>query len=157
MDNNIPASSGNEPPPVPEPTQNTPAASSTDVAPKEERTLCIVMHLLAFAGLLHVTTGAIPLGLSIIAPLVFWLLKKNENASLDIHGKEVINFNISWTIYGLVISAAAFVLAFILIGFLLFPVLWLMYIAWIVLVIIGAIQASDGKLYRYPLTIRFLK
>lgn len=157
MDSNSPPPSGNEPPPIPEANPSKPASNSTDVAPKEERTLCIVMHLLAFAGLLHITSGAIPLGLSIIAPLVFWLLKKNENASLNLHGKEVINFNISWTIYGLVVSGAAVLLTIILIGFLLFPVLWLIYIAWIVLVIIGAIQASDGKLYRYPLTIRFLK
>ena len=30
-------------------------------------------------------------------------------------------------------------------------------IAWLVLTIIGAIKASEGKIYRYPLTIRLIK
>ena len=45
-------------------------------------------------------------------------------------------------------------LALILIGFVFLAILWVMNA---VFVIIAAIQASDGKFYRYPMTIRFIQ
>ena len=42
----------------------------------------------------------------------------------------------------------------VLIDFLLLPVLWVLNA---VFVIIAAIKASDGELYRYPMTIRFIQ
>jgi uncharacterized Tic20 family protein len=30
-------------------------------------------------------------------------------------------------------------------------------LAWLILVIIGAVKTSEGKFYRYPLTIRLIK
>ncbi len=46
---------------------------------------------------------------------------------------------------------------FVLIGFLLVPLFAVLYVADIVLVIIASLKASDGQLYRYPLTIRLIK
>jgi hypothetical protein len=46
------------------------------------------------------------------------------------------------------------VLMFVFIGFILLPVVLL---TQVILTIIGALEASKGNLYRYPLTIRFLK
>ena len=44
------------------------------------------------------------------------------------------------------------------IGLLLFiPIFFAVAIAWLVLVVIGAVRASRGELYRYPLTIRFIR
>ena len=37
------------------------------------------------------------------------------------------------------------------------PLLILLYVLNIVFVIIASIQAGDGKLYRYPMAIRFIK
>ena len=42
----------------------------------------------------------------------------------------------------------------ILIGFVFLAVLWVLNA---ILVIIAAIQASEGKFYRYPITIRFIQ
>jgi uncharacterized protein len=42
----------------------------------------------------------------------------------------------------------------ILIGFVFLAILWVLNT---VFVIIAAIQASDGKFYRYPMTIRFIQ
>jgi uncharacterized protein len=42
----------------------------------------------------------------------------------------------------------------ILVGFGFLVILWILNT---VLVIIAAIQASDGKFYRYPMTIRFIQ
>jgi len=86
----------------------------------------------------------------LIPPLLVWLLKRDDSPEIDAHGKEALNFQISMLIYNIV--AAVFCL--VLIGFLLLPLLWVLNA---VFVIIAAIKASDGQLYRYPLTIRFLQ
>jgi uncharacterized Tic20 family protein len=77
-------------------------------------------------------------------------MKKEEMPMVDEHGKEVINFQISITLW--IFIAAIF--AFILIGL---PFLIILAVLQIVFVIIGAIKADSGELYRYPLTIRFIK
>ena len=81
---------------------------------------------------------------------VFWLWKKAENPAVDAHGKESLNFQISMTIWTLICMASIFVL----IGFVLAPIA---VVTNIVLTIIASIKASNGELYRYPLTIRFVK
>ena len=86
----------------------------------------------------------------LLAPLIVWLLKRDESPEIDAQGKEAVNFQISMLIYNVV--AAVFCL--VLIGFLLLPLLWILNA---VFVIIAAIKASDGELYRYPMTIRFLQ
>jgi hypothetical protein len=86
----------------------------------------------------------------VLAPLIVWLLKRDQSPEIDAHGKEALNFQISMLIYNVV--AAVFCL--VLIGFILLPVLWILNA---VFVIIAAIKASDGELYRYPMTIRFIQ
>ena len=86
----------------------------------------------------------------VIPPLIVWLLKRDESPEIDAHGKEALNFQISMLIYNVI--AAVFCL--VLIGFLILPVLWVLNALF---VIIASVQASDGKLYRYPMTIRFLQ
>lgn len=138
MDENTPYT----PPQTPLPP---PATSDPVAKDKNENTLGIVCHLLAFAQFALI----VPCG-NIIGPLVLWLLKRADSPYIDEHGKEVLNFNISWAIYGVIAGLSCL----ILIGFVIGPIL---FVAWIVFVIIGSMKASEGKLYRYPLTIRFLK
>lgn len=107
-----------------------------------DRTWDVLCHVSALAGFV------VPFG-NILGPLILWLVKKNELPSVDAHGKESLNFQISVTIY----MAVAAVLMLVLIGFFLMIGLA---IAAIVLVVIAAIKASNGELYRYPLTIRFI-
>jgi hypothetical protein len=90
----------------------------------------------------------VPFG-NILGPLIVWLIKKSEIPSVDAHGKESLNFQISVLIY-LAVSA---VLVLVLVGVFLMMAIA---IAAIVLVVIAAIKASNGELYRYPLTIRFI-
>jgi uncharacterized Tic20 family protein len=124
---------------------STPSTADGNPAPaaKDDNLLGVVCHLLRLAGF------AVPLG-NILGPLILWLVKRNDSPYLDAVGKEVVNFNISWSIYMLV--AAFSILA--LVGLLLLP---LVALAWLVLVIVGAINASSGKFHRYPLTIRLIK
>jgi uncharacterized Tic20 family protein len=103
--------------------------------------LCHLTALTAFIG--------IPFG-HIIGPLVVWLFKKKEYSFVDGQGRESLNFQISMSIYCIVASA----LIFVLIGF---ALLIGLAIADFILVVIAAVRTSNGKPYRYPLTIRFFK
>ncbi len=68
----------------------------------------------------------------LIAPIVIWQIKKDELPAIDAHGKVVVNWMISAFIYAIACSILA-------------------------IVIIGGIKANEGKLWRYPLSIRVLK
>jgi uncharacterized Tic20 family protein len=78
-----------------------------------------------------------------------WLIKRDDDPFIDYSGKEALNFNISFLIYGVV---AAF-LIILLIGLILLPIV---FFVWLVLVIVAAVKTSNGEYYRYPLTIRFV-
>ena len=125
--------------PVPPPPLGAPQPA---LQPSNVRTLAMMCHLSAFAGLF------VPLG-NIWGPLVFWLVKKDELPDVDAHGKESLNFQISMSIY-IVVSI---LLSLLLIGI---PVLVGLTIYWIVAVIIASVRANNGELYRYPLAIRFI-
>jgi hypothetical protein len=108
------------------------------------RTWAAFVHASALLGVfLHFPGHLIP-------PLLIWLIKRDQSPELDAHGKEAVNFQISMLIYNCV--AAFFCL--VLIGFVFLVVLWILNA---IFVIIAAIQASEGKFYRYPMTIRFLQ
>lgn len=130
-----------------EPEQSTPASTPETTTPpphnpQDERNWGMFCHLAAFAGLL------IPAG-NIIGPLVVWLLKKDEFASVAMHGKEALNFNI---------TAFIIVLVCTLTLWLILPLIILVAygIFWLIVTIIAAMKAKDGEAYRYPLTIRFV-
>jgi uncharacterized Tic20 family protein len=86
----------------------------------------------------------------LLPPLIIWLIKRNDAPELDAHGKEAVNFQISMLIY----NAVAAVFCLVLVGFFFLALLWILNT---ILVIIAAIQASDGKFFRYPITIRFIQ
>ena len=102
-----------------------------------------VSHLLGLAFLTPIPFA------NIWAPLVLWLWKRETNPGLDLHGKEVVNFQISMSIYMLLAGLSMF----ILIGFFLLPAVIL---TDLVLIVIASVKASRGEFYRYPLTIRFI-
>jgi uncharacterized protein len=99
-------------------------------------------HLSAFVLFLGVPV-------SVVGPLIVWLVKREDHPFIDHHGKEAVNFNLSVLIYAIV----SFVLMLVLIGFLLIVVVG---IVWFVVTIIAAVRAANGEEYRYPLTIRFI-
>jgi uncharacterized Tic20 family protein len=108
------------------------------------RTWCVLCHASALSGIfLHVFGH-------IFGPLIIWLLKRHDAAEIDAHGKESLNFQLSMLIY----NVLAGILVLVVIGI---PLLILLYVLNIVFVIIASIQAGDGKLYRYPMAIRFIK
>ena len=122
-----------------ETTQPPPApVSSADV-----RTWNVLCHASALLGLFLHFLG------HLLGPLIVWLVKRGDSPEIDAHGKESLNFQLSMLIY----DAVAGILCIILIGIPILIALWIMNT---VFVIIASIRASEGKFYRYPITIRFL-
>src|SRR5699024_4841498 len=61
---------------------------------------------------------------TIIGPLLIWLLKRDDSKFVDFHGKNYLNFLISFVIYGII----AVILKILLIGFILLPIVGLLVI-----------------------------
>jgi hypothetical protein len=110
----------------------------------ESRTWAVLCHASALIGFIVPGAG------HILAPLIVWLVKRGDSPPVDEHGKESLNFQISMLIYSII----AGILCLVLIGFVLLPIL---HVVNVVLVILASLRASEGQLYRYPITIRFLK
>jgi uncharacterized Tic20 family protein len=85
-----------------------------------------------------------------LGPLVLWLVKRDQSAYLDHHGKESLNFQISLLVYWF----GSIIAMFVLVGILFIPVL---VILGLVMPIVAAVAANRGDYYRYPLTIRFIR
>ena len=100
-----------------------------------------VMHLSQFGGYL------IPYG-GMVIPIAMWIYGRDRNPSVNEHGKEIVNFIISYCIYSVVVI----ILCFVLVGFILLP---FFLVLGLLAPIFGAIAASKGQSFRYPLTIRF--
>ena len=116
-----------------------PTVSSTNV-----RTWNILCHASALLGVFLHFPG------HLLGPLIVWLAKRDDSPEIDAHGKESVNFQISMLIY----NGIAVVFCLVLVGFAFLAVLWVLNA---VFVIVASIQASDGKFYRYPMTIRFIQ
>jgi uncharacterized Tic20 family protein len=115
-----------------------PPALPAEPAPtQDEKNLALIMHVLSLVGF------------SLIGPLIVWLVKKDESAFIDAQGRELLNFQLIFLIYFLV----SFVLCLVLVGFFLVGGLAL---ASLILTIIGLIRATEGKIYRFPVTIKML-
>lgn len=106
------------------------------------RLLGTLVHLSGFLGAI--------IFISPLAPLIFWMITKDNHPFLDDQGKEALNFQISIMIY----SVISFILFIVGIGIILISIVGLF---WIIVPIIAAIKANSGEWYRYPLTIRLVE
>jgi len=104
----------------------------------DDRTMAILSHILAIVP-----------GVGILGPLVIYLIKKDSQFAGE-NAKESLNFQITVYLAGIVF----WILAMILIGFILLGILA---IANFVLVIVATIKASENKIYRYPFNLRLIK
>lgn len=111
-------------------TESQPSYTPTS----DEKNLALISHIVTIIS-------------SFLAPLIIYLLKKDESAFIAEHAKESLNFQIT-------VFLVCIILFVSIIGILL---LWLVGILTLVFVIVATIRASEGKLYRYPFSIRFIK
>ena len=111
-------------------TDETPVVPPTS----DEKTLALLSHVLTFV-------------FPILAPLIIYLIKKDESSFVAYHAKESLNFQITLFI-------VCFVLVITVIGILL---VWAVGLIAVALVIVATIRASEGKLYKYPFSFRLIK
>lgn len=100
----------------------------------DEKTLALVSHIITIVS-------------SFIAPLIIYLVKKDESPFVAAHAKESLNFQI--TAFIVIILCIISIVGILLV--------WAVGLLIFILVIVATIRASEGKLYRYPFTIRFIK
>jgi uncharacterized Tic20 family protein len=98
----------------------------------------------------------IPFG-NLLGPFLVWQIKKHEIPSVEAHAKAALNFQLTVLIALVVGAAIAFILAFVCVGYLLFPVVGVIALCGIIVPIIAGVRANDGLEYKYPYTIEFLK
>lgn len=111
---------------------------------RQDNQLLVLTHL---SQLLDLVTG---IG-GLIVPLIIWLTQKDKVVGMELHGKMILNFQISIFIYSMVSIPLIFLFGlgiFLLIG-----------IAIIALVypILNAIKVGNGEMPSYPLSIEFIK
>lgn len=133
-----------------------------------------LIHISVFAGYVF------PFG-SVLLPLILWNVKKDRNENLDRHGKEAVNFNLSYYLYAFILGMTLIPFTFgaffrnfrhfsdfdhfdfdfnfgNLFGFVGFSsLISVLVIAKFILIVVAAIKASRGEFYKYPLVINFLK
>ena len=111
---------------------------------REDNQLLVITHL---SQLLDLVTG---IG-GFIVPLIIWATQKDKVVGMDMHGKMIINFQISIFIYSIICIPLIILFGFGIILLILVGLLAL------VLPILNAIKVSEGEMPYYPLTIQFLK
>lgn len=118
-----------------------PAGETTtgDDVSSDERTWAILVHASAFAGFF------VPFG-NILGPLVVWLIKREESQFVDANGKQALNFQMTWT----AIIVFALLSLVVGVGLVLVPIVAL---AWVILVVLATVRASENEVYDYPLTV----
>jgi uncharacterized protein len=111
----------------------------------DDRTWALLSYVLALVA-------------SIIAPLVIYLVKMNESRFVRFHAAQALNMGITAIIESVAIFIVGIFLAFILhgFGFLLMLLAFLaLGIAHLVYLIMGAVKANQGQLFRIPTIICF--
>ena len=100
----------------------------------DEKTMALLSHVLTLA-------------VGFIAPLIIYLIKKDQSSFITHHAKESLNFQIT-------VFIIIFALIITVIGILL---VWIVGILALVLVIMATVKASEGKLYKYPFSLRLIR
>ena len=111
---------------------------------RQDNQLLVLTHL---SQLLDLITG---MG-GLIVPLIIWLTQRDKVLGMDLHGKMILNFQISIMIYSIVSIPLIFLFGL--------GIILLIGIAIIALVfpILNAIKVSNGEMPNYPLSIEFIK
>ncbi len=141
---------------------------------QNEKNTALLTHLSTFLSFFF------PFG-SILGPLIMWVVTKDKSEFLNKNGAEALNFNLSYTLYVVILALLFFPFAIgTLFGFVSFSegfanfyqtlgmgsVMGLFGIGGIflilvflrfVLIIAAAIKGNRGEVFKYPLSINFVK
>lgn len=112
-------------------------------AKREDNQLIVITHL---CQLLTCVTG---FG-GLIVPLILWATQKDKVEDMDIHGKAIINFQLSVIILSIICVPLIFLLGLGILGLILLGIIAFIF------PIINAIKASNREAPYYPLSLKFI-
>lgn len=119
--------------------EKVPPVKSAEVPfSEDDRTWGMLSHLSYFLTFV--------IGVSCVAPLVIWILKKDSSEFIEDQAKEALNFQLSAFIVSLVLAATVCGI----------PLILVVFIMSIVYSIQGGMAANRGEYYRYPYTFRMI-
>jgi uncharacterized Tic20 family protein len=134
---------GGYPPPGAYPPPG-PAVPPPGYPTAEDKTWALVAH---FGGAVGMFIGFGCGGW--VAPLIAFLAKGNTSPTVRAHAVNALNFQILWSIIGVVCSFIGCFLLFI-------PNVVVMIIG-VVFGIIAGVKANEGELYKYPMSLSLIK
>jgi transcriptional regulator with XRE-family HTH domain len=106
-----------------------------------------LLHFSALAG------SVFPLA-NIIVPYLVWVFKKEPNDAWNIHARQVLNFQISWSLYLALVIVLYFTVAFF--AFLVFTLPLITAFSIILCPVYSGFRSIKNKPGFYPLLIKFL-
>jgi uncharacterized protein len=141
---------------------------------REDRNLAMLSHLSAIIG-----GFVVPFG-NVFGPLIMWFSYRDKKPFVAEHAKASLNFQITMTIFAVLLVIAALVAYAILlatmvagssdsgkptplstgalVGIFALVIVCVAFFVWtLVQNILGAIAASKGRAYRYPLSFNLVK
>ncbi|HNU58697.1 MAG TPA: DUF4870 domain-containing protein [Aquaticitalea sp.] len=110
---------------------------------REDKQLIVITHLSQLVSLL---TG---FG-SLLVPLIIWATQKGNVYQMDIHGKRIINFQLSLIVYCIICIPLILLFGLGLLGFVFLGIIGVIY------PVVNAIKASNGETPNYPFSFNFI-
>jgi uncharacterized Tic20 family protein len=96
--------------------------------------------------------------LSLVPPLIIWLVFKDRGAKSNVEGKEALNWGINVAGAEIILFILSLLTSFTIFLPLIFGLLsWAVIIVNIIFAIMGGIKVNGGGSYRYPVNIRWIK
>ncbi len=130
---------------------------ATGAPSRDERQWAMLCHVSAMLMYCTLIGG-------FIAPLVIWLLKRDEMPFVADQGRETLNFQITTLaamIAGGLLALLGGVLAILILPLVLVPVGWALIggalLFHFIVTIIATVRVSEGVLYRYPICWRVIR
>jgi len=120
-----------------QPGQPPPAPGQAPVSPSEEKTWTTLVHIS-------------PLLLGFVGPVIVWAIYKDRSRWIRLHATEALNFSILASI----VYVVSYILMFVVIGFITFPVMW---VVSLIFAIMAAMAANRGEYKPYPFNARMIK
>lgn len=115
-----------------------PIKSSELEASSDDKTWGMLAHLSYFLTFI--------IGVSCVAPLIIWIIKKDTSEFIEDQAKEALNFQLSAFIVSLLLAVTVCGI----------PLILVVLIMSIVYSIQGGMAANRGERYRYPYTFRMI-
>ena len=121
-------------------SEKVPPVKSTELdVTSDDKTWGMLAHLSYFLTFV--------IGVSCVAPLVIWIIKKDESEFIEDQAKEALNFQLSALIASLVLGVTVCGI----------PLILVVLIMSIVYSIQAGMAANRGERYQYPYTFRMTK